>query len=197
VLPVTLDCADWPIVLVGAGPPALRRLAMLDAAGCREVTVFAPIDAALRDTALRDTALRDGGGPRYRPGMPGEQDVAGARLLFVAGLAPTEAAALAALARRHRVPVNVEDQRPDCDFHVPAIVRRGGLLLAVSTGGASPALAARLRRWLEGRFGPEWAGRLQRAEALRTELRAAGRASEVTEAVNALADEENWFIREA
>jgi siroheme synthase-like protein len=53
--------------------------------------------------------------------------------------------------------VNVMDDVPNCDFAAPAIVRRGDLVLAISTGGRSPALARRLREELEARFGPEWA----------------------------------------
>ena len=63
---------------------------------------------------------------------------------------------LAARARRLKVLVNVEDVLPLCDFHVPAIVRRGELLLTASTGGQVPGLARRLREALAEQFGPEW-----------------------------------------
>ncbi|MBA4370842.1 MAG: siroheme synthase [Coriobacteriaceae bacterium] len=53
--------------------------------------------------------------------------------------------------------VNVVDKPELCNFIVPSIVRRGGLQIAVSTGGAAPALAKRLRRRLTEEFGPEWA----------------------------------------
>jgi precorrin-2 dehydrogenase/sirohydrochlorin ferrochelatase len=53
--------------------------------------------------------------------------------------------------------VNVMDDIPNCDFAAPAVVRRGDLVLAISTGGRSPALARRLREELEARFGQEWA----------------------------------------
>jgi precorrin-2 dehydrogenase/sirohydrochlorin ferrochelatase len=51
---------------------------------------------------------------------------------------------------------NLVDDVEHCDFAAPAIVRRGELQIAVSTGGRTPALASRLRRLLEERFGPEW-----------------------------------------
>ena len=59
-------------------------------------------------------------------------------------------------ARDRGVLVNTVDDIPHCDFAIPAIVRRGDLQVAVSTGGRSPALARRLREELDERFGPEW-----------------------------------------
>ena len=52
--------------------------------------------------------------------------------------------------------VNVVDAPDLSDFIVPAVVRRGDLLLAISTSGASPALAKRMRQALEEQFGPEY-----------------------------------------
>jgi precorrin-2 dehydrogenase/sirohydrochlorin ferrochelatase len=51
---------------------------------------------------------------------------------------------------------NSVDDPEHCDFVYPAVARRGPLQIAISTGGRSPALAARLRRELERQFGPEW-----------------------------------------
>jgi hypothetical protein len=70
------------------------------------------------------------------------------QLLFVAGLDEGEARHLAARARAFGVLVNVEDVLPLCDFHVPAIVRHGDLLLTASTGGAAPGLSRALREHL-------------------------------------------------
>ena len=52
--------------------------------------------------------------------------------------------------------MNVMDDIPHCDFAAPAVVRRGDLVIAISTGGRSPALARRLRVELSEQFGPEW-----------------------------------------
>jgi precorrin-2 dehydrogenase/sirohydrochlorin ferrochelatase len=60
-------------------------------------------------------------------------------------------------ARRRGVLCNAVDDPEHCDFYYPAVVRRGALQLAISTGGLSPALAQRLRRDLELQFGPEYA----------------------------------------
>ncbi len=61
-------------------------------------------------------------------------------------------------ARRRGVLANVVDDPPRCDFYYPAVVRRGDLQIAISTGGHSPALAQRLRRELEQQFPQEYEG---------------------------------------
>lgn len=59
-------------------------------------------------------------------------------------------------ARSRGVLCNAVDEPERCDFYFPAVVRRGELQIAISTGGLSPALAQRLRKELEQQFGPEW-----------------------------------------
>jgi precorrin-2 dehydrogenase/sirohydrochlorin ferrochelatase len=69
-------------------------------------------------------------------------------------------------AQRNGVLCNVVDDPPHCDFFYPAVVRRGALQIAVSTGGRSPALAQQVRKDIERHFGPEyseWVGELGRA----------------------------------
>lgn len=168
MLPLTLDLSDWPVLLVGDGRAALARLAMLDAAGARRLTVFAEAPSE---------AMRQGAGAaRLVPRMPTDAEVAAARLLFVAGVPDAEAGRLAEVARAHRVLVNVEDVPPLCDAYALAMVRRGNLVIGVSTEGRSPAVARVLRQWLEARFGPEWESRLEQAAAMRDRMRTEGAA---------------------
>lgn len=70
---------------------------------------------------------------------------------------------------------NVVDVPHQCDFFYPAVIRRGDLQIAISTGGQSPSLAQRLRHQLERQFGPgyaEWVAELgkTRREVLRSNL---------------------------
>lgn len=85
-------------------------------------------------------------------------DLDGATICIASSREPDERAAIAREARARGVLVNVMDDNPNCDFAVPAIVRRGDLAIAISTGGRSPGLARRLRIELQERFGPEWGG---------------------------------------
>ena len=71
--------------------------------------------------------------------------------------------------------MNAADDPVYCDFLLPSVLRRGRLQVAVSTGGASPALAARVRRDLESYFTPEYEGLVELAAEVRRELRAGGR----------------------
>ena len=85
-------------------------------------------------------------------------DLEGAILAFTATDSREVNAAVAREAKERGVPVNVADSPSEGDFAVPSTLRRGDLQVAVSTGGASPTLARRIRNELEETFGPEWAG---------------------------------------
>jgi siroheme synthase-like protein len=79
---------------------------------------------------------------------------------------------LAAEARALGIPINVVDVPELCTFIAPAVVKRGALQIAISTAGASPAFAARLRRELEDQFGAEYALTLEVLRAARRMLHA-------------------------
>jgi precorrin-2 dehydrogenase / sirohydrochlorin ferrochelatase len=165
MIPVSLDPQALTIALAGHGAAALRRWGLLQEAGAISAVYYADEpDAALEALAA----------DRCRLGLPDDEALAKIDVLWVVGLADRQAAALAARARRHKVLVNVEDRREHCVFHNTAELRRGSLLLTVSTGGRSPGLAQRIRAHLEREFGPEWADRLQTLGDLRDEWRQSG-----------------------
>ena len=120
--------------------------------------------------------------------------LAALQVLFVAGLDIERSHAIAARARARRVLVNVEDEPALCDFHVPAVIRRGDLLLTVSTNGHAPGLSRRLREWLEVQFGREWQARLRQLSEHRREWRAEGAASqEVSRRTDEIIAREGWL----
>ena len=108
-------------------------------------------------------------------------DLSGAFLAFAATDSREVNAAVAREARESGVPVNVADRPAEGDFALPSVLRRGGLQVAVSTGGASPTLARRVRAGLEASFAPEWAGIVERYGAAR--LAGAAPGAEVEEEV--------------
>lgn len=103
---------------------------------------------------------------------PSAEELSALGLLFVAGLDAVQSRHLAQTAHSAGILVNVEDMPPLCDFHVPAQLRRGDLLLTVSTAGRSPGLSRILRERLEEIFGPEWGGVLEKLATARQQWRA-------------------------
>jgi precorrin-2 dehydrogenase/sirohydrochlorin ferrochelatase len=83
-------------------------------------------------------------------------DLAGMFLVIAATGSPKLHQEIYEEARSRGVLCNAVDEPERCDFYFPAVVRRGELQIAISTGGLSPALAQRLRKELEEQFGPEW-----------------------------------------
>jgi precorrin-2 dehydrogenase/sirohydrochlorin ferrochelatase len=162
--PVNLRLAGRDCLVVGGGAVAGRKAEALLAAGAR-VTVLSP-ELAPPLAALAAAGKVVHRPEPYRPGAIGN--------FFIVICATDDAAVnsqAAMEARRGGALVNVADDPEAGDFTVPARVARGDLLLTVSTGGKSPALAARLRRELEERYGPEYGEYLALLARLRDEVK--------------------------
>ncbi|MHB8765308.1 MAG: precorrin-2 dehydrogenase/sirohydrochlorin ferrochelatase family protein, partial [Deferrisomatales bacterium] len=166
LFPVYLDLRGRRVVVVGGGEVGERKAEALLRAGAR-VTVVAPAATP----GLR--ARAEAGELRWRARPYRVGDLEGAALAFAAVDDAAVGAEVAADARAAGVPVNVAGQPELGDFQVPATARRGRLQIAVSTGGASPAWARRIREDLEARFGPEYGRLFDALAAARGELLAA------------------------
>jgi len=81
-------------------------------------------------------------------------------------------------AMERKIPCNIADVPDLCTFIVPAVITQGDLMIAVSTGGASPALARRIREDLEKRFGPEYAAMTQLLGDIRRQVLKTGSTSD-------------------
>ena len=136
MLPIILDPSRVPIALIGRGETLGRRLEWLRAGGAQRLAVYT--DAPTSD-------LEDRLGPTLVHRLPTSAELAKVQLAWITGLPHLVAEPLAQTARRLGILTNVEDVTGECDFHTPAVVRRGDLLLTVSTGAKSPGLAARIR----------------------------------------------------
>ena len=84
--------------------------------------------------------------------------------------------------------MNVVDDPPHCTFIAPSIVRRGDLMIAISTGGTNPAMAVRIRERLEKEFGPEYETYFDLIKRLKTEVRQAATQQERADAWYRVAD---------
>ena len=122
---------------------------------CRRAGADVAVIAAELTPALR--TLADAGAIRWLARGHRSGDLRGAVVAYCSCRDPATIATLREEAARERVLLNVIDVPDACTFLAPAVVARGDLQVAIGTGGASPSLAAQLRREIERIVGPEYA----------------------------------------
>ena len=147
--PVALELSGRRCVVSGGGRDAERKAQGLLEADADVVVIAPRVSDGLADLVRRSELTHIP--RRYRRG-----DLAGAFLVIAADSDRAARAAVFAEAEAEKVLCNAVDDVEHCHFAVPSIVRRGELLLAISTGGRAPALAKRLRRRLAAELGWEW-----------------------------------------
>ncbi len=157
---ILTDLSGARCVVVGGGPVAQRKVAGLLEAGARPLVVSPGLTPTL--ATWRDEGRLEHWARPYEEG-----DLAGAALAFAATDDPAANARVAAEARARGILVNLADDPSAGSFHTVASVRRGDLLLTVSTGGRCPGFAAHLRAELAARYGPGYAAALAGAAQLR------------------------------
>ena len=148
--PIFLDLSGRRCVVIGGGAVANRKARKLLQARAEVVVISPEIKSEIESVAAE---------VRRRPYEDG--DLEGACLAFAATDSREVNAAVAYEARERGIFVNVADKPSEGNFALPSTLRRGGLQVAVSTGGASPTLARSVRQELEAKFGPEWAGLIE------------------------------------
>ena len=166
--PVNLIVEGRPCLVVGGGTVAARKVEGLLACGAAVHVVAPHVSNAIHSL----------------PGVTWEErpyrsnDLRGRRLVISAADDPTVNETVYQDAEAAGVWVNGADDPAHCSFTLPSVIRRGSLLVTVSTGGRSPALAVWLRERLERELGPEYEVLLDLLAAEREELKAAGRSTE-------------------
>ncbi len=147
--PAFISLDNQPVVVIGAGAVAERKVDSLLSYGAR-VTVVAP-QATRHVTQLASDGKVSWLARAYRPG-----DLEGARLAVCACGVPRVDARVHAEAHDCNCLVNVVDVPDLCDFIVPAVVDRGPLQIAISTSGAAPTVAQRIKREIADTYGSYW-----------------------------------------
>lgn len=151
-LPIFLALSDRPVLVVGAGDAAARKVRLLRKAGARIEIVAPHVNGELAALA------RDGAVVLHpRPFDPA--DLAQRAAVFSATGIPGVDEAVSAAAHAQTLPVNVVDSPALSNFIMPAIIDRDPLIVAVSSGGTAPVLARRVRAQVEGLL-PARLGRL-------------------------------------
>jgi uroporphyrin-III C-methyltransferase/precorrin-2 dehydrogenase/sirohydrochlorin ferrochelatase len=136
--PLMLKVKGQSCLIVGGGAVALQKARALRKAGAKVTAVSPAFTPAFRRLAVRRIRRR------FRAA-----DVARRTLVIAATDSTDVNRAVSAACRKRGIPVNVVDVPELCTFIVPSILRRGPVVVAVSTGGQSPSLAKALRRRLE------------------------------------------------
>jgi siroheme synthase-like protein len=187
--PIALDLAGRAVVVIGGGAVAQRKVEGLGAAGAR-VTVIAPeLTSALGDLVRAQVFVHVR--REYRDG-----DLEGQDLAFVAVGDPAVGDAVVGEARRRRVWVNAADDPARCDFVLPSLLRRGALIVAVTTSGTCPALARAVRERLAAVVTEEYGELAAVVADVRRELRQQGASPEAEVWRRAIDDELPRLIRE-
>ncbi len=163
LFPAFLKLAGRRCLVVGAGRIAEGKIEGLLRAGA-DICVVAP-QATPRIRAWARSKKVTLRARRFRAA-----DLKGIFLCVAATSSPALHAEIFKQARRHSVLCNVVDDPEHCDFYYGAVVRRGALQIAISTGGHSPALAQRLKRLLEREFGAEYESWLDEIGEIRKKL---------------------------
>ena len=165
--PIFLDLVDRPCVVVGGGPVAETKVRGLLGAGARITVVSPTLTPALAALAAEGHLAH-----QAREYLPG--DLAGVALAFAATGDRAVSGAVRAEGRTRGVWVNAADDPEHCDFLLPAVLRRGSLAVAVSSGGASPALTRAVRDELERYFPADFGAFVEVVAEVRRELRERG-----------------------
>jgi len=162
--PISLNLSGKKCVVVGGGVVALRKVRGLLEHGAN-VEVISP-SVCSEISALAEAGEIGVKVKRYEHG-----DLDDAFLVIVATAESDTNREVAREARRRKVLVNVVDDPEQSDFNVPSIVRQRDLIIAISTGGKSPALARKIRTRLEKIFGEEYASLTDLIDEVRSELK--------------------------
>lgn len=161
-VPVLLNLAGRRCVVIGGGPVAERKATMLADAGAETVVISPTVTAGLlrlhHEKGQVAWIERE-----YRQG-----DLAGAFLAFAATDRPEVNAAVAAEAEAEGIPLNDTGEGARGSMITPGVLRRGGLVVAVSTSGAGPTAARELIREMDEHFGDDYERYIDFLSSVRT-----------------------------
>lgn len=160
---IALDLQDKLCLVVGGGQVAQRKVSSLLAGGALVRIVAPMLTPSLHDMVEQGRVF-------YRQRQYCAADLEGVFLVICATDDQMLNRQIAAECAARNLLVNVVDEPEECNFFVPAVVRRGDLSIAVSTAGKSPLLARKLREELEEMYGPQYGEFLALIASLRQKI---------------------------
>ena len=165
LLPVFLKLQGRKCLVVGGGRVAESKIESLVQSKAKVVVIAPEVNAKVADWVAADSIV-------WWQKTFDPADLDGIFLVIAATNVPQVNHLVYRLAEERSILCNSVDDPAHCHFYYGAVVRRGALQIAISTGGLSPALAQRLRRELEDQFGPEYEAWLEYLGAMRDLIRA-------------------------
>ncbi|ANB59575.1 NAD(P)-binding protein [Anoxybacteroides amylolyticum] len=146
--PVMLQIANKPVVVVGGGDVAERKVVGLLEANAAVTVVSPAVTKALKE-------LAENGKIHWKEKLFSADDIDGAFLVIAATNDRHVNETVAQVAKPHQL-INIVDDPERSNFHVPSVVRRGKLTISVSTNGASPTLAKQIRNEIANIYDEEY-----------------------------------------
>lgn len=169
--PINLNISNRLCLVVGGGAVAARKIEALLFSEALVRVVSPEVCRKISEYAGRgqiEWVRRE-----YR-----DNDLEGVFLVFAATDQPAVQGQIILQAKKSGILLNSVDSPGQCDFQVPAKVRRGDLLIAISTGGGSPALSTRIKHRLYLDFGPEYGVLVDLLSTIRSQIVGSSRESE-------------------
>jgi precorrin-2 dehydrogenase/sirohydrochlorin ferrochelatase len=158
--PINLNITGQLCVVIGGGGVATRKITSLLECAARVRVISPQLSAGVKQ-------LVDKNHLEWIPRAYMKGDLQGATLAFALTDRPEVQHQIAIEAKEQRIAINIGDNPGACTFQIPATIRRGELLISISTGGGSPALAAAIRKELELQYGPEYGDLVQLLSEIR------------------------------
>lgn len=158
--PINLNISGQLCVVIGGGGVATRKINSLLLCNARIRVISPEISSAVQEFINTNNL-------EWIPRTYMTGDLRGAALAFALTDHPEVQHQITTEAKELGIPINIADNPETCTFQIPATVRQGELLISISTGGGSPALAASIRKELEQHYGPEYGDLVKLLTAIR------------------------------
>lgn len=170
--PLFVSLEGLPCLVIGGGRVAFRKIKTLQEYGAKVTVVSPEICPEIEEISGLKLIRR-----RFE-----EKDLRDSKIVFAASSDADCNAEAARLCREKKILVNVADVAQQCDFFFPALVKRGDVVVGISTGGKSPAIAAGVRKKLDRTLPKDLGAFTEEIGKLRKEIKDKGISTEGNEA---------------
>lgn len=144
--PINVSLANQKCLIAGCGKVGMRKLRSILDTEVKKIVICDPCLTADKIEKFSDPRIE------WRARAAHEEDIGGSFLVFAATSSAVENSRIAKICAELNILCNCVNETSSGNFNVPAVIRRGQILITISTGGASPALSRIWKTRLEGIF---------------------------------------------